>query len=93
MFGGFPMRSKKQRQFTRLHHARTGCRVVVPAGAILHCGRFCGGVTEREIANELYVTRTVDWDRALARSSLLRPYQLQDPQLMFPLRGERVLAD
>ncbi len=92
-FGAFPVRSKRQRQFTRLHRAGTGCRVVVPEGANLHCGRLCGGVVEREIAGEPYVTRTVVWDRTLTRSSLRRPYQLQDPQLMFPLRGERVLLD
>ncbi len=92
-FGAFPVRSKKQRQFTRLHHASTGCRVVVPEGATLHCGRLGSGVIEREIAGEPYVTRTVVWDRTLSRSSLRRPYQLQDPQLMFPLRGERVLGD
>ncbi len=91
-FADFPVRSKKQRQFTRLHHASTGGRVVVPEGATLHCGRLRGGVIEREIADEPYVTRTVVWDRTLSRSSLQRPYQLQDPQLMFPLRGECVLG-
>lgn len=65
----------------------------MPEGAALHCGRLRGGAVEREIAGEPYVTRTVVWDRILSRSSLRRPYQLQDPQLMFPLRGERVLGD
>ncbi len=91
-FGAFPARSKKHRQVQRLQQAQAGDRVVVPVGGDLLCGRLRGAVVEREVARQAYLTRSVVWERTLARSSLLRPYQLQDPQLVFPLRGEQVLA-
>ena len=79
---------KQRRQAERLRAASSGARVAVLDGDQLHCGRFTDATGTREVEGVTHVTRALVWDRTVARSALRRPYQLQDPQAMFALRGE-----
>lgn len=80
---------KQRRQFHRLCEvADIGERVTVPDGGDLHAGVLVGTAVERRVAEVPYVGRDAVWDRTVPRSSLRRPYQLQDPQAVFALRGE-----
>ena len=79
---------KQRRQAERLHAARAGARVAVLDGDELQCGTFTDASGTHGVAGVTHVTRGVVWDRTVARSALRRPYQLQDPQPVFALRGE-----
>lgn len=90
---GAPQATRKQRrQYYRFRDtAADGEPVVVPDGSRLHRGVLTGPPVERTIAGSPYVTRAVTWDATVPRTSLRRPYQLQDPQTVFALRGEPVV--
>lgn len=80
---------KQRRQLERVRSgARVGDRVVVPDDGDLHCGVLVGLPLDRAVAGVGYLTRRVRWEATVPRSALRRPYQLQDPQLAFALRGE-----
>lgn len=49
---------------------------------------LAGPVAQRTVAGKPYVTRGVTWEAVVPRTALRRPYQLQDPQTVFALRGE-----
>lgn len=87
---GAPHATKKQRrQFHRFRDVvDRGDPVVVPAGGEVYRGVLAGPVAEGAVAGKPYVTRGVTWEAAVPRAALRRPYQLQDPQTVFALRGE-----
>ena len=92
-FGADGDTPKRRRQRQRLcRDAAWGDRVVVPAGDDLHLGVLAGPVEERTVDGAALLVRPVRWWATVPRAALRRPYQLQDPQLVFALRGEPALA-
>lgn len=79
---------KQRRQASGWVAARPGERVAVPLDGHTLCGSLRGAVATRLVAGAEHLTRGAVFDRTVPRTALRRPYQLQDPQLMFTLRGE-----
>lgn len=86
--------TKRRRQMhTFVSDIRTGDRVVVPTGDRMLLGEVVGSYEWRPQApNELHHTRPVRWLGDMARSDLERPVHLQDPRVVFALRGEPRIA-
>jgi hypothetical protein len=59
----------------------------------LHRAVVDGPPVEMILAERAHVTRRVRWRGIVPRDALLRPYRLQDPQLLFALRGEAAVGD
>lgn len=92
-FGGADATPKRRRQRQRFcHDAVAGDRVVVPADGDLHVGVLAGPAGERDVDGLALLARPVRWQATLPRAALRRPYQLQDPQLVFSLHGEPAVA-
>ena len=88
--GAEDAKPKQRRQWRRWQdEPRVGHWVVVPDGDELRCGRIEGEPTGRDLAGSPFMTRAVRWEQVVPRSALSRPFQLQDPQTVFALRGER----
>ncbi len=77
--------TKRERQLERLRSTiAPGDLVVVPAGDELAVARVLGPDEAVDGAHR----RQVAWLGRVARHTLARPAALQDPQFVFPLRGE-----
>lgn len=87
--------TKRRRQITSFFEAiNAGDRVVVPDAATLHVGAVEGDYSwSPEAPFDLRHTRRVRWITAVHRAGLRRPVHLQDPRIVFPLRGEPVLGE
>lgn len=82
--------TKRRRQITALFsEIAPGDRVVLPAGDVLNLGEVEGEYEWLPAAPfDLQHVRRVRWIRTVHRSDLRRPVHLQDPRIVFPLRGE-----
>lgn len=89
--GGHGTRNTKRRRQVRafVHDVRDGDRIVVLTGDRLLVGDAVGAYRWWDGApHGLHHARRVRWLGALPRSDLERPVHLQDPRLVFALRGE-----
>jgi len=87
--------TKRRRQMAAFfEQIERGDRVVVPNGDRLIVGEIAGGYEWRgESPAQLHHTRPVRWIAEVHRSELVRPVHLQDPRIVFGLRGEPRLAE
>lgn len=84
---------KQRRQLASLRaHLDVGDPVALIAGDMLHCGVVAGPPRARTVRRVRHLVRPVVWRAAMPRAELQRPYQLQDPRLLFTLRGETAVT-
>jgi hypothetical protein len=84
--------TKRRRQIrTFVEIIAAGDRIVVPVGEQLLTGQVLGDYQWRDDAPlGLSHVRPVRWTGRMHRSDLRRPVHLQDPRIVFGLRGERL---
>lgn len=92
--GGDTRNTKRTRQITAFVEAiETGDVVVVPADGVLRVALVAGDYEWLPSApHGLHHVRAVRWVSTVHRTDLRRPVHLQDPRIVFPLRGEPVLS-
>lgn len=85
--------TKRRRQMTSFFdEIAVGDRIVVPTGDALAVAEVSGDYEWQASApSGLSHTRRVRWNGEVHRSQLARPVHLQDPRIVFALRGEPVL--